>query len=60
MNLPALNSFSRLRYSDSQQTQPGFLRAQRTAAQVRRAGGGRRRENAGSLLDLPMGNSASI
>ncbi|XP_057590285.1 uncharacterized protein LOC130853107 isoform X2 [Hippopotamus amphibius kiboko] len=34
MNLPALSSFSKLRYSDSQQTQPGFLRAQRTAAQA--------------------------
>lgn len=39
MNLPALNSFSRLQYSDSQQTQPEFLRAQRTAAQGHRGWG---------------------
>lgn len=34
MNLPALNPFSKLYYSDSQRNHPGFLRAQRTAAQV--------------------------
>lgn len=39
MNLPALNSFSRLQYPDSQQTQPEFLRAQRTAAQGHRGWG---------------------
>lgn len=40
MNLPALNSFSKLHSSDSRRTQPGFLRAQRTAAQVHGAAGG--------------------
>lgn len=56
MHSPALNSFSRLSYSDSQGTQLGFLRAQRMEAQVHRGMGG----DAGNLLDFPRGNSASV